>query len=64
MVRKELIERSPLRILESSIHGGVGVGNIGVIDRKKGDVENDKEGIGTMKTLGENMAWLIKKLHS
>ncbi len=36
MVRKELIERSPLRILEKSIHGGVGVGNIGVIASRKG----------------------------
>ncbi|MEE8441971.1 MAG: hypothetical protein V3S41_09630, partial [Spirochaetia bacterium] len=36
MVRNELIERSPLRILEKSIHGGVGVGNIGVIASRKG----------------------------
>lgn len=36
MVRKELIERSPLRILEKSIHGGVGEGNIGVIASRKG----------------------------
>jgi multimeric flavodoxin WrbA len=28
----------------------------------KGDVENDKEGIQTMKVLGENMAWLLKRL--
>ena len=27
-----------------------------------GDVLNDEEGIRTMKTLGENMAWLMKKL--
>jgi multimeric flavodoxin WrbA len=26
-----------------------------------GDVENDEEGIKTMKILGENMAWLLKK---
>ena len=26
-----------------------------------GDVEKDKEGIETMKTLGRNMAWLLKK---
>jgi multimeric flavodoxin WrbA len=29
----------------------------------KGDVENDEEGLGTMKVLGENMAWLLKKIH-
>ncbi|MBN1626328.1 MAG: flavodoxin family protein [Deltaproteobacteria bacterium] len=29
----------------------------------KGEVEKDEEGIGTMKVLGENMAWLIKKVH-
>lgn len=36
MVKKELIERSPLRLLEKSIHGGVGSGNIGVIAARKG----------------------------
>lgn len=36
MVRTELIERSPLRILEKSIRGGVGEGNIGVIASRKG----------------------------
>jgi multimeric flavodoxin WrbA len=30
----------------------------------KGDVERDDEGIRTMKVLGENMAWLLKKLNS
>ncbi len=29
----------------------------------KGDVEKDEEGIQTMKVLGENMAWLLRKLH-
>jgi hypothetical protein len=29
-----------------------------------GDVEKDREGLATMKILGENMAWLLKKLHS
>jgi len=29
----------------------------------KGDVEKDEEGLGTMKVLGENMAWLLKKIH-
>lgn len=36
MVRQELIDRSPLRILEKSIKGGVGAGNIGVIASQKG----------------------------
>ncbi len=34
---------------------GVGMG--------KGDVDKDEEGIGTMKTLGRNMAWVLQKLH-
>ncbi len=36
MVKSELIKRSPLRILENSIRGGVGPGNIGVIASRKG----------------------------
>jgi multimeric flavodoxin WrbA len=35
--------------------------NIG-IGLEPGDVERDEEGIRTMKTLGQNMAWLLKKL--
>jgi len=30
--------------------------------RMPGEVSEDEEGIQTMKTLGENMAWLLKKL--
>lgn len=33
------------------------------IGRHIGEVEKDEEGIGTMHTLGENMAWLMKKIH-
>jgi len=29
----------------------------------EGDVEKDEEGIRTMQTLGQNMAWLLKKLN-
>jgi multimeric flavodoxin WrbA len=29
-----------------------------------GEVEKDREGLRTMHTLGENMAWLLKKIHS
>jgi KaiC/GvpD/RAD55 family RecA-like ATPase len=36
MVKKEITEKSPLRKLESAVHGGVGKGNIGVIASKKG----------------------------
>jgi KaiC/GvpD/RAD55 family RecA-like ATPase len=36
MIKKELINKSPLRILEQSIHGGIGKGNIGVIAARKG----------------------------
>ena len=32
------------------------------IGREKGEVENDKEGMDTVKTLARNMAWLMKKL--
>ena len=34
--------------------------NIG-IGREIGDMEKDEEGLRTMKTLGQNMAWLLKK---
>ena len=30
---------------------------------EKGDVEKDEEGIRTMKQLGKNMAWLLKKIN-
>jgi multimeric flavodoxin WrbA len=32
------------------------------IGRDKGEVANDAEGLKTMRILGENMAWLLKKL--
>lgn len=35
--------------------------NIGMGLEEK-DVENDAEGLETMKTLGQNMAWLMKKI--
>ena len=37
--------------------------NIG-IGREVGEVEQDEEGMRTMKTLGENMAWLLSKLNA
>jgi hypothetical protein len=36
MIKNELIKKSPLRILEKSIHGGIGKGNIGIISARKG----------------------------
>jgi multimeric flavodoxin WrbA len=36
--------------------------NLG-IGREPGEVRNDSEGVQTMKTLGQNMAWLLKKIH-
>jgi len=37
--------------------------NLG-IGLKKGEVEGDEEGLRTMTTLGENMAWLLKRLNA
>ena len=36
MVKAELVKRSPLRILEKSIHGGVSAGNLGIITSARG----------------------------
>ncbi|MBW1694076.1 MAG: flavodoxin family protein [Deltaproteobacteria bacterium] len=44
-------------IVPGSIYWNMGFG----LD--KGEVENDDEGVDTMKVLGENMAWLLKKVH-
>ena len=30
---------------------------------EKGDAEKDEEGLETMRILGQNMAWLLKKIH-
>lgn len=37
--------------------------NVG-IGAQKGEVAEDEEGIGTMRRLGENMAWLLERLDS
>jgi len=44
-------------VIPGSTYWNLGVG----LD--KGDVEDDKEGVATMQNLGQNMAWLLKKLH-
>jgi hypothetical protein len=36
MLKQELIRRSPIRVLEKSIHGGLGEGNLGLFASKKG----------------------------
>ncbi len=36
MVKEELIKRSPLRVFEQSIHGGLGKGELGVLTSRKG----------------------------
>ena len=43
-------------IIPGSIYWNVGIG------RNAGEVEQDEEGVRTMRVLGENMAWLMKKL--
>jgi multimeric flavodoxin WrbA len=45
-------------IVPGSVYWNIGIG------REKGDILNDKEGMKTMKVLGENMAWLINRLKS
>jgi multimeric flavodoxin WrbA len=42
-------------IIPGSTYWNIGIG------REMGEVEKDEEGIRTMKTLGRNMAWLLKK---
>jgi len=43
-------------MVPGSVYWNVGIG------RNIGDVESDKEGIKTMKVLGQNIAWLLKKI--
>jgi multimeric flavodoxin WrbA len=45
-------------IVPGSNYWNVGVG------RQIGEVDSDEEGMETMQKLGENMAWLLKKLHA
>ena len=43
-------------IITGSNYWNVGIG------RNIGDVEQDEEGVNTMQVLGENMAWLLKRI--
>lgn len=43
-------------IIPGSSYWNIGVG------RQIGEVENDEEGLQTMKALGVNMAWLLKRI--
>jgi len=49
-------------MIEEMIVPGSSYWNMG-IGREPGKVEGDEEGMATMKTLGQNMAWLLKKLN-
>ena len=42
---------------------GASYWNIG-IGREIGEVANDQEGLNTMRVLGKNMAWLMKKINT
>ena len=44
-------------IIPGSSYWNMGIGH------DRGDVESDEEGISTMKKLGKNMAWLLKKIN-
>ncbi|HUS86738.1 MAG TPA: flavodoxin family protein [Bacteroidales bacterium] len=49
-------------LINEMIIPGSSYWNIG-IGKEKGDVEHDEEGLKTMRTLGHNMAWLLKKIN-
>jgi multimeric flavodoxin WrbA len=50
-----------LFLITEMIIPGASYWNVG-LGRMPGEVLNDAEGITTMKTLGQNMAWLLKKI--
>jgi len=50
-------------LISQMIIPGSSYWNIG-IGRAKGEVENDEEGLRTMQTLGQNMAWLLKRINT
>ncbi len=50
-------------LINQMIIPGSSYWNLG-IGRNPGEVRNDMEGVQTMKTLGQNMAWLLRKISS
>ncbi len=50
-------------LINQMIIPGSSYWNLG-IGRTPGEVQNDAEGIQTMRTLGQNMAWLLKRTWS
>ncbi len=50
-------------LISEMIIPGSSYWNIG-FGLKKGDAENDEEGLETMQQLGKNMAWLLKKINA
>ena len=52
-----------LFLISEMIIPGSSYWNMG-IGRQPGDIKNDTEGLEIMKTLGKNMAWLLKKTSS
>ena len=49
-------------LISQMIVPGSSYWNLG-IGRQPGEVNNDAEGLQTMKNLGKNMAWLLKKIN-
>jgi multimeric flavodoxin WrbA len=45
-------------VIPGSCYWNMGLG------RNKGEVEQDEEGLRTMQILGQNMAWLLKKINA
>jgi multimeric flavodoxin WrbA len=45
-------------IIPGSSYWNIGIG------RAKGEVEQDEEALRTMQTLGQNLAWLLKKINT
>jgi len=50
-------------LIEQMIVAGSSYWNLGV-SGASGDVSQDAEGLKTMDVLGENMAWLLKRIHT
>lgn len=49
-------------LINEMIIPGSSYWNLG-IGKEKGDVLKDEEGMKTMRVLGDNMAWLLRKIH-